>query len=56
MWRPIRYTLAGLFAFLLLALGAGTLYLTWGRGLTPPIPGTHSVASLEEVDLNGARQ
>lgn len=60
--RKLFYILAGLLALLLLTLGAGALYLTWGRGQTPPLldaqgnPLPGSIASLEQLDLNGAAQ
>ena len=60
--KKLLYALTGLIALLLLALGAVALYLTWGRCQTPsildtrgnPVPG--SIASLEQIDLNGVPQ
>jgi pimeloyl-ACP methyl ester carboxylesterase len=60
--RLLFRALIGALALLLLALGVALLYLTWGRGQTPPIldaqgnPLPKSIAALEELDLNGARQ
>lgn len=60
--RRLIYTLIGVLSLLLLTLGTLALYLTWGRGQTPPIlddqgvPLPGSIASLEQIDLNGAPQ